>query len=226
MNEQLWPKVDDYLVSLLLPVDEALDQALAASDEAGLPKINVAPNQGKLLTLLSRMSGASRILEIGTLGGYSTIWLARSLPSDGALVSLELDAHHAHVARENLDRAGLGSLVEIRVGPATASLRQMIDDGADPFDFIFIDADKEGYPDYLELSLLLSRVGTVIVADNVVRNGEVANLESSDPRVLGVRTFLERAAADGRLDGTAVQTVGSKGYDGFALFVVTGTSAT
>jgi predicted O-methyltransferase YrrM len=223
MDEELWSKVDQYLVSLLLLADDALDEALAASDEAGLPKINVAPNQGKLLTLLARMSGASRILEIGTLGGYSTICLGRSLPANGALVSLELDPHHAQVARANLDEAGLGPLVKVRVGPANASLRQMVEDGADPFDFIFIDADKEGYPEYLELSLLLSRVGTVIVADNVVRSGEVANFESTDPRVLGVRTFLERAAADGRLDGTAVQTVGSKGYDGFSLFVVTGT---
>ena len=220
MDEQEWSKVDLYLVSLLVAPDESLHQTLAASEEAGLPQINVAPSQGKFLSLLARISGSSRILEIGTLGGYSTIWLARSLPSDGALVSLELDSHHAQVARDNVERAGLGPLVEIRVGPATASLRQMIEDGDEPFDFIFIDADKEGYPQYLELSLLLSRAGTVIVADNVVRNGEVANHESRDPRVLGVRTFLEHAAAEGRLDGTAVQTVGSKGYDGFALFVV------
>ncbi len=221
MNEEQWSQVDQYVVSLLVPIDQTLVEALAKSDEAGLPQINVAPNQGKLLMLLSRMSGASRVLEIGTLGGYSTIWLARSLPSNGTLISLELDAHHADVARENLRRAGVESIVEIRVGPATQSLRQMIDDGIEPFDFIFIDADKEGYPEYLELSLRLSRVGTVIVADNVIRDGEVANPESSDPRVLGVRTFLERAASEVRLDGTAVQTVGSKGYDGFALFVVT-----
>ncbi len=170
--------------------------------------------------LLSAMSGATRVLEIGTLGGYSTIWLARSLPSSGTLISLELEPHHASVARDNLEGAGVGSLVEIRVGPANASLRHMIDEGTEPFDFIFIDADKEGYPEYLELSLRLSRVGTVIVADNVIRNGEVSNIASTDPRVLGVRTFLERASSDSRLKGTAVQTVGSKGYDGFALFVV------
>jgi predicted O-methyltransferase YrrM len=221
MNEEQWTNVDQYLVSLLVPTDNALTQALANSDKSGLPQINVAPNQGKLLMLLSKMSGASRVLEIGTLGGYSTIWLARSLPSDGTLISLELEPHHATVARENLKAAGLETVVEIRVGPATDSLRRMIDDAMAPFDFIFIDADKEGYPEYLDLSIRLSRVGTVIVADNVIRDGEVSNIESADPRVLGVREFLERAASESRLDGTAVQTVGSKGYDGFALFVVT-----
>jgi predicted O-methyltransferase YrrM len=220
MYEEQWSNVDQYLVSLLAPSDPTLAQALANSDKAGLPQINVAPNQGKLLMLLSKMSGASRVLEIGTLGGYSTIWLARSLPSNGTLISLELDSHHANVARENLKGAGIETLVEIRVGPANESLRQMIDEAIEPFDFIFIDADKEGYPEYLDLSLRLSRVGTVIVADNVIRDGEVANVDSTDPRVLGVRTFLEQAASESRLDGTAVQTVGSKGYDGFALFVV------
>jgi predicted O-methyltransferase YrrM len=221
MDEQQWSDVDGYLVSLLAPSDEALDNALRDSDEAGLPQINVAPNLGKLLTLLATIQGARRILEIGTLGGYSTIWLARSLPDDGKMISLELEPRHADVARKNLERAGLASRVEILVGPAPATMRQLIDEGVEPFDFIFIDADKEGYPEYLELSLPLSRPGTVIVADNVVRRGEVANLDSTDPRVQGVRTFLERAAADQRLQGTAVQTVGTKGYDGFALFVVT-----
>jgi predicted O-methyltransferase YrrM len=221
MDEQQWSDVDQYLVSLLAPSDEALDNALRDSDAAGLPQINVAPNQGKLLTLLATIQGAHRILEIGTLGGYSTIWLARALPDNGSLISLELEPHHADVARKNLERAGLASRVEIRVGPAPASMRQLIDEGVEPFDFIFIDANKEGYPEYLELSLPLSRPGTVIVADNVVRKGEVANPQSSDPLVQGVRSFLELAAADHRLRGTAVQTVGSKGYDGFALFVVT-----
>lgn len=220
MNEEQWTAVDKHLVSLLAPSDEVLDAALADSDAAGLPQINVAPNQGKLLTLLATISGAKRILEIGTLGGYSTMWLARSLPTDGTLITLELEPRHAEVARKNLERAGLSSLVEIRVGPATASLRQLIDDGAEPFDFIFIDADKEGYPDYLELSLRLSRPGTVIFADNIVRKGEVINPNSPDTRVHGVRTFLEQASANPRLDGTAVQTVGSKGHDGFALFIV------
>ena len=220
MDEQQWSNVDEYLVSLLAPSDEALDKALSDSNDAGLPRINVAPNQGKLLQLLATIHGSRRILEIGTLGGYSTIWLARSLPSDGSLLSLELEPRHAEVARKNVERAGLGALVEIRVGPAPASMRQMIDEGVEPFDFIFIDADKEGYPEYLELSLPLSRPGTVIFADNVIRNGEVVNPKNPDPRVPGVRTFLERAAAEPRLEGTAVQTVGSKGYDGFALFVV------
>jgi predicted O-methyltransferase YrrM len=220
MDEQKWSDVDQYLVSLLAPSDEALDRALADSDEAGLPKINVAPNQGKLLTLLATIQGARRILEIGTLGGYSTIWLARSLPDDGSLISLELEPRHADVARKNLERAGLASRVEIRVGPAPVSMRELIGENVEPFDFIFIDADKEGYPEYLELSLALSRPGTVIVADNVVRQGEVANPDSTESRVVGVRRFLELAAADRRLQGTAVQTVGSKGYDGFALFIV------
>jgi predicted O-methyltransferase YrrM len=220
MNEEQWSDVDKYLVSLLVPADPTLALALTNSDEAGLPKINVAPNQGKLLMLLAKMAGAVRVLEVGTLGGYSTIWLARSLPSNGTLISLELEPHHADVARENLKGAGVETLVEIRVGPANDSLRQMIEDEIEPFDFIFIDADKEGYPEYLDLSLRLCRVGTVIVADNVIRDGEVTNIENTDPRVLGVRTFLERAASESRLDGTAVQTVGSKGYDGFALFVV------
>jgi predicted O-methyltransferase YrrM len=220
MNEEQWSDVDKYLVSLLVPADPTLALALTNSDEAGLPKINVAPNQGKLLMLLAKMAGAVRVLEVGTLGGYSTIWLARSLPSNGTLISLELEPHHANVARENLKGAGVETLVEIRVGQANDSLRQMIEDEIEPFDFIFIDADKEGYPEYLDLSLRLCRVGTVIVADNVIRDGEVTNIESTDPRVLGVRTFLERAASESRLDGTAVQTVGSKGYDGFALFVV------
>jgi predicted O-methyltransferase YrrM len=224
MNEEIWTKVDKYLVAQLAPADDALTSALEASDAAGLPQINVAPNQGKLLTLLAKMMRATRILEIGTLGGYSTIWLARSLPSNGTLVSLELEAHHADVARANLERAGLDSLVEVIVGPATASLQQLIDGGTEPFDFIFIDADKEGYPEYLALSLQLARAGTVIVADNVVRDGEVIDAGSSDSRVHGVRAFLEEAAANSNLDGTAVQTVGSKGYDGFALLLVTGTS--
>lgn len=220
VNEQQWSDVDRHLVSLLAPSDEALEAALSDSDEAGLPPISVAPNQGKLLMLLARIQGARRILEIGTLGGYSTIWLARSLPDDGHLISLELEPRHAEVARKNLERAGVGSRVAVRVGPAPASMRQMIDEGVEPFDFIFIDADKEGYPEYLDLSLQLSRPGTVIFADNVVRKGEVANPDSPDSRVQGVRTFLEQAAGEPRLQGTAVQTVGSKGHDGFALFIV------
>lgn len=221
MSEDLWPRVDEYLVELLLPADIALDEALTESAAAGLPPISVAPNQGKFLELLARMQRSRRILEIGTLGGYSTIWLARALPSGGLLVTLELEPVHADVARKNLERAGVGHLVDIKVGPATSSLENLIAGDAEPFDFIFIDADKESYPRYLELSLRLSRPGTVIVADNVVRDGEIVNPKSTDERVKGVRSFLELAAGDERIEGTAIQTVGSKGYDGFALFVVT-----
>jgi predicted O-methyltransferase YrrM len=221
MSDAQWTNVDDYLVSLVSPSDEALTRALADSDAAGLPAIAVAPNQGKMLELLARISGARQILEIGTLGGYSTISLARALPVGGHLITLELETAHAHVARNNLDRAGLGALVDIRVGPAAQSLRSMVANEEESFDFIFIDADKEGYLEYLELSLALAHPGTVIVADNIVRNGEVANPHSHDERVQGVRLFLELAAADPRVSATAIQTVGSKGYDGFALLVVT-----
>jgi predicted O-methyltransferase YrrM len=220
MNDKQWSEVDNYLVSLLSPPDEVLLSALADSEAAGLPPINVAPNQGKMLELLARMCGAQRILEIGTLGGYSTISLARALSPIGKLITLELEPAHARVARANLDRAGLEELVDIRVGPAKESLRSMVADEEEPLDFIFIDADKEGYPEYLELSLALAHVGTVIVADNIVRDGQVANLDNSDERVRGVRLFLELAAADPRVSATAIQTVGSKGYDGFALLVV------
>jgi predicted O-methyltransferase YrrM len=220
MGEELWTRVDDYLVSLLAPSDASLDAALGDSSAAGLPEISVAPNQGKFLELLATIRGAKRILEIGTLGGYSTIWLARSLRADGRLISLELEPHHANVARANIDRAGLAAMVEIRVGPAVEALRGLVAEGAAPFDFIFIDSDKEAYPEYFALSLELARPGTVIVADNVVRNGAVVESTSSDERVLGVRRFLELVAGEPRVEGTAVQTVGSKGYDGFALVYV------
>lgn len=220
MDNELWTNVDHYLVSILAPSDAALDAALADSTAGGLPQINVAPNQGKLLELLATIRGANRILEIGTLGGYSTIWLARALGADGKLVTLELEPHHADVARINIDRAGLGPLVEIRTGPAAESLRSMINEGVEPFDFVFIDADKEGYAEYFSLTLKLSRPGTVIVADNVVREGGVIDPHNADERVIGIRKFLDTVKGDQRVSGTAVQTVGSKGYDGFALFVV------
>ncbi|HEV3187707.1 MAG TPA: O-methyltransferase [Acidimicrobiales bacterium] len=220
MTEELWATVDNYLVSLLSPSDDALDKALSESDAAGLPRINVAPNQGKLLELLAKSHGARRILEIGTLGGYSTIWLARSLSDGGQLVSLELETKHADVARSNIKRAGLESVVEIRVGPAASSLRDLIGENVEPFDLIFIDADKEGYPEYFALSLELSRVGTMIIADNVVRAGGIVDPQSTDERVLAVRAFLELVAEEDRVEATAVQTVGSKGYDGFALMLV------
>jgi predicted O-methyltransferase YrrM len=220
MNNELWTSVDDYIDDLFVPQDQALDDALRDSTAAGLPPINVAPNQGKLLELLAKLNRSRRILEIGTLGGYSTIWMAQSLPDDGELISLELDLHHAAVARENIDRAGFGSKVDIRVGPAADSLRDLITEGVEPFDFVFIDADKEGYSEYFTLSMELSRPGTVIVADNVVRDGAVTDPTSSDERVQGVRKFLDLVAADERVEGTVIQTVGSKGYDGFALLRV------
>jgi len=220
MSDKTWITVDDYLVTLLSPSDDALTAALADSDAAGLPPIAVAPNQGKMLELLAKATGARRILEIGTLGGYSTISLARALPPGGALTTLELEEKHARVARVNIERAGLGDVVTVRVGPAADSLRSLVAEEEQNFDFIFIDADKEGYPEYLELSLALAHPGTLIVADNVIRNGEVANPHSADERVRGVRLFLELAAADPRVSATAIQTVGSKGYDGFALLLV------
>jgi predicted O-methyltransferase YrrM len=220
MSEERWTQVDEYLVGLLVPADSSLDEALAASNAAGLPPINVAPNQGKLLELLATMQRARRILEIGTLGGYSTIWLARALPHDGTLISLELEQHHADVARNNIERAGFTKQVDIRVGSAADTLQSLVAENTEPFDFIFIDADKEGYPEYLERSLELSHSGTLIVADNVVRDGGVIDPHHSDPRVHGVREFLARASVSPRLSGTVVQTVGTKGYDGFAIFAV------
>jgi predicted O-methyltransferase YrrM len=220
MNNELWTTVDDYINAHFVPANQSLSDALLDSTAAGLPEINVAPNQGKLLELLAKLNQSRRILEIGTLGGYSTIWLARSLPDDGELTTLELDVHHAAVARQNIDRAGFGSKVDIRVGPATDSLRDMIAEVVEPFDFVFIDADKEGYEQYFTLTMELSRRGTVIVADNVVRAGAVSDPASSDERVQGVRRFLDLAAANERVEGTVIQTVGSKGYDGFALLRV------
>jgi predicted O-methyltransferase YrrM len=220
MNQELWSGVDDYLGGLLTTSDPALEAALADSAAAGLPPISVAPNQGKFLALLARARGARRILEIGTLGGYSTIWLARALPAGGSLVSLELEERHAEVARANLDRAGVGAVAEVRVGPAVESMERLIEEGGPPFDFVFIDADKEGYPRYFELAMRLVAPGSLIVADNVVRNGEVADAASADERVRGVRRFLESVAEEPRVEATAIQTVGAKGYDGFALIVV------
>jgi predicted O-methyltransferase YrrM len=220
MSQELWTAVDRYIVESLIPRDPVLDEVLQANTAAGLPTIDVAPNQGKLLHLLARIQGSKRILEIGTLGGYSTIWLARALPSNGKLVTLEAEAKHAEVAKANIERAGLSSIVELRLGPALESLSQLDKEGLPPFDFIFIDADKQNIPGYLEWSLRFSRPGTIIVTDNVVREGAVIDPEDPDPRVHGVRRFFEMIAADSRLDATTLQTVGSKGYDGFTLIVV------
>lgn len=221
MSEELWTAVDDYLDGLLMPPDPVLEAVIEASNAAGLPAIAVTPTQGKLLHLLARMQRARSILEIGTLGGYSTVWLARALPPDGRLVTLEADPKHYEMARANLERAGLAAMVEQRLGPALETLPQIAAEGLEPFDFIFIDADKENYAAYLAWALRLSRVGTAILADNVIRDGEVANAATTDPRVLGVRRFLEVMAAEPRVSATTIQTVGSKGYDGFALALVT-----
>lgn len=216
-ESQVWNDVDAHFTTLLAPADDTLAAALRDSDAAGLPPINVAPNQGKLLLLLAEIQGARRILEIGTLGGYSTIWLGRALPADGRLVTLEYDPRHAEVARANLVRAGLDELAEVRVGPALESLPKLADENPEPFDFVFIDADKVNNAHYLEWAVRLTRPGSVIVLDNVVRGGAVADATSTDPSVLGTRAALDLIASHPKLDGTAVQTVGSKGHDGFAL---------
>jgi predicted O-methyltransferase YrrM len=215
MSDNAWADVDAFLNGVLLGDDPVLDAALADSQAAGLPAINVAPNQGKMLMLLAQMAGAKRILEIGTLGGYSTIWLARALPADGRLVSLEYAPHHAEVARRNIARAGFEGQVEVKVGAAIETLPTL----EGPFDFVFIDADKVGYPDYFREALRLSRPGTVIVADNVVREGRVAD-PKGEPNAEGVRRMLELAGREPRVSATAVQTVGSKHWDGFALLRV------
>ncbi len=221
MTQEQWTAVDRYLTDLLVPPDPALDEALRTSAAAGLPSIHVSPNQGKLLHLLARLTAARTILEIGTLGGYSTIWLGRALPAGGRLITLEADPRHAEIARGNLARAGLAGVVELRLGPALDTLPQLAAEARGPFDLIFIDADKPAYPDYLTWSLKLSRPGSLIVADNVVRKGTVVDAASEDPTVRGVRRFLEMLAAEPRVSATAIQTVGSKGYDGLAIAVVT-----
>ncbi|MFD5325385.1 O-methyltransferase [Streptomyces sp. NPDC127092] len=217
-NDQAqWTTVDHYFTDLLAPADEALTAALADSTAAGLPEIAVAANQGKLLHLLVATQGAKNVLEIGTLGGYSTIWLARALPADGRLVTLEYDPKHADVARGNLARAGLDKTVEVRVGPALDTLPLLEQEGAGPFDFVFIDADKVNNPHYVSWALKLSRPGTLIVVDNVVRGGKVATEHPDDPSVTGTREMFDLVAAEPRLDATAVQTVGTKGYDGLLI---------
>jgi predicted O-methyltransferase YrrM len=215
MDQDAFTRVDEYLVETLLDRDEILDQALSDARAAGLPMISVAPNQGKLLQMLAETAGARRILEIGTLAGYSAIWLARALPPDGQLITLEYEPRHAEVARRNIERAGFSDRVEVKVGAALETLPHL--DG--PFDFIFIDADKPSYPDYFQCALKLSRPGTVIVADNVVRGGAVASAKG-DASARAVRRMNEMIAAEPRVTATAVQTVGSKGWDGFCLIRV------
>lgn len=219
-SKEQWAAVDHYLSDLLLPADPVLNSVLASSAAAGLPSINVSPTQGRLLNLMARMCGAKRILEIGTLGGYSTIWLARALPADGKLITLEAEPKHAEVAMANIERAGLAKKVEVRLGPAMQTLSHLVEQNSPLFDFIFIDADKPSYPDYLEWSLKLSRPGTVIVADNIIRDGAIIDPDHKDPRVQAVRKFNRMLGSHPRLEATALQTVGSKGYDGFAVALV------
>lgn len=218
MTQELWSAVDRYIGDLLVPSDEVLEAALRATDEAGMPAIAVSPTQGKLLMILAQTVGARKILEIGTLGGYSTIWLARGLTEGGRLITLEADAKHAEVARSNIARAGLSDVVEVRLGKALETLPGLTSEA--PFDLIFIDADKVGYPDYFSWAVKLSRPGSLIIADNVVRKGAVIDAESSDANVRGVKRFYELLAAETRVSATAIQTVGGKGYDGFAIALV------
>jgi predicted O-methyltransferase YrrM len=220
MSDRIWGRVDDYIVDKLVQQDGALAAALAANGAAGLPTIDVSPAQGKLLHLLVRMTGARRILEVGTLGGYSTIWMAKALPEGGELVTLDYEPRHAEVARKNIERAGLADRVTVRLGAAAETLPALAAERPAPFDFVFIDADKPSNTIYLDWAIRLGRPGTVIVLDNVVRNGEVANAASTDPNVRGSRGAFDLMAANPRLSATALQTVGSKGYDGFAIAIL------
>ena len=225
-EQERWTAVDRYITDSLLESDPVLDAALDASDAAGLPPIAVTPSQGKLLQLLVRLAGAHTVLELGTLGGYSTIWLARALPADGRLLTLEANPEYAEVAQANVARAGLADIVEMRVGPALDTLPELAAEGAGPFDVIFIDADKQNNPGYFTWALELSQPGSMIIADNVVRGGAILDPLATDPRlgdggVQGVRRFYELLAAEPRVSATAIQTVGSKGYDGFAVALVT-----
>lgn len=220
MTEKTWRAVDGLIGDLFVNPDAVLDAALAASAAAGLPPIEVAPPHGKLLMLLARIAGARRILEIGTLGGYSTIWLARALPEDGRLVTLEADPKHAEIARRNIAAAGLTAKVEVRLGPALETLRMLADEKAGPFDLFFLDADKPNNPAYFEWALRLARKGSVIVGDNVIRSGKIADAAGADASAEGARRFLELMAREKRVSATAIQTVGAKGHDGFALALV------
>jgi predicted O-methyltransferase YrrM len=220
MTADQWTEVDQYFAQKLLPGDGVLEAALETSVDAGLPAISVSPTQGKLLQLLAQIAGARSILEIGTLGGYSTIWLARGLSAGGRVITLEVDSRHAEVAAINIARAGLQEAVEIKIGNALEILPQLAAERRGPFDLIFIDADKQNIPRYFEWSLKLSRPGTVIVVDNVVRDGAVIDADSSDASVQGVRRFIDSLGSESRASGTVIQTVGIKGYDGFAILLV------
>jgi predicted O-methyltransferase YrrM len=220
MSQELWSAVDRYIVDRLILVDPALEDALRDSEAAGLPSIHVTPAFGKLLHLLARVCAARNVLEIGTLGGYSTIWLARALPPGGRLITLEANATHADVARANIARAAVSDVVDIRLGRAQDTLPQLAAEGRDPFDLVFIDADKESSVEYFEWALRLTRPGSMILVDNVIRDGAIIDAASTDARVQGVRRFYERLAAEPRVSATAIQTVGGKGYDGFAMAIV------
>jgi len=220
MSEAHWLEVDRYVGELVVGADPDLDAALEAAAAAGLPAIDVSPPQGKLLHLLARLQGARTILELGTLAGYSTIWLARALPPGGRVVTLELEERYAEVARTNVDRAGLGELVDLRVGAALETLPGVEADGLGPFDLVFVDADKRSIPEYFEWALRLTGPGSLIVVDNVVRDGRVLDAGSDDPSILGVRRFFEGLSGDERVSATVLQTVGSKGWDGLAIALV------
>lgn len=220
MNQEQWTAVDNYIGSLVVPSDAALDAAIEASTKAELPAIAVTPNQGKLLHIFARLVKAKKILEIGTLGGYSTIWLARALPPRGRLYTLEINPKHAEVALKNVKRAKLGNVVELRLGPAIDSLKKLAKENAGPFDLTFIDADKASIPDYFTWSLKLSRSGSLIIVDNVVRKGAVIDAASKDADVQGVRRLNEMLAKEKRVTATTIQTVGSKGYDGITIAMV------
>jgi predicted O-methyltransferase YrrM len=222
MTEHAWTSVDEYLSERLVQRDPALEAALADSAAAGLPAIAVAPNQGKLLNLLARLRGARRILEVGTLGGYSAIWLGRALPADGRLITLEVDPKHAQVAEKNLARAGLRDKVEIRIGPALETLARLASENQPPFDLTFIDADKQNNANYFDAALKLSRPGSLILVDNVVRRGAITDARSTDPAIVGTRKLFDRLRDEPRVDATAVQTVGVKGWDGLAIALVIG----
>jgi len=220
MTDPRWSEVDRYINELLVPTDPSMDAALEASRRAGLPEIHVSPSQGRLLEIIARMQRATRVLEIGTLGGYSTLWLARSLPEGGWIVTIEAEPAHAAVARSNFARAGVSGVIDLREGEAASVLEQLAAESPALFDFVFIDADKAGIPGYFRQSLRLVRPGAAILVDNVVRKGAVADPNSSDPSVLGVRRFNELLRAELRVRATTIQTVGSKGYDGFTLVLV------
>jgi predicted O-methyltransferase YrrM len=220
MSQYIWTAVDNYFGDLLIPSDPALDAALQASVAAGLPSIQVSPSQGKLLHLIARIQGARNILEIGTLGGYSTIWMARAIPENGRVLTLEADPKHADVARKNFSQAGVAGKVELRLGKALETLPQVASEGLGPFDLFFIDANKNNMPEYFEWALKLSHPGSVMIADNVVRNGAVLDTNTNDADIQGVRRFTEMLAKEERVTATTLQTVGSKGYDGLTLILV------